>query len=78
MDEKKREGAIGYRPSDAIKGMFDNFCGGGASISRPQLIEVAMQFLKAQGEERMKEIIVSYLLNQPLVSDKKGEHRKTA
>ena len=56
--------------------MFEDLCAGSASITRPQLIEVAMQFLKAQGEERMKEIIVSYLLNQPLVSDKKGEHRK--
>jgi hypothetical protein len=76
MDEKKREGAIGYRPSEEMKKIFEKFCSGPASITRPQLIEVAMQYLTSCGEVEMKEIIMSFLLNG--TEAKKKHHKRTA
>lgn len=76
---KKQEPAIGYRPSEEVKKIFEEVCSGSASISRGQLIEVSMQFLISQGKERMKEIITNYLLgNFDSLEVKKGHLRKAA
>lgn len=59
---KKQESAVGYRPSEEIKKMFEKVCSGPASMSRGQLIEIAMRFLYEQGDEKMKKIVTDHLL----------------
>lgn len=75
--EEKREGPIGYRPSEEMKKIFDKYCSGKASISRGQLVEVAMQYLVSEGQEKMEEVIMNFLLNKKPEA-KKGDHRKSA
>ena len=76
MIKKSQSKLIGYRPSEEMKNIFEKFCSGPASISQPQLIEVAMQFLKSQGEQRMKKIIMGFLLNEDGWAEIEEENEK--
>lgn len=76
--DDKKESPVGYRPSKEVKQIFEEICGGSASISRSMLIEIAMKNLIDSGSDKMKEIIISYLINKtPKVEqNKKGVQKK--
>lgn len=85
---KKQENPIGYRPSEDMKKIFEKYCADRSRVNKSELVEIAMRFFAAHGEEAMKEIISKFIFGDSieeavkgkglLLGAKRGEHKKTA
>lgn len=52
-----RNPTIGYRPSDEALKFIESYCGKNSTLSRPQLIEIALKFLMNWPKEEIQKII---------------------
>lgn len=68
---KKRDNPIGYRPSEAMKDLFNRFCSENSKLDKTELVEVALRYFAAQGDQRMREVIASYIMGESIEDDVK-------
>jgi len=58
---KKQESAIGYRPSERTRKLFDKYCGETAKMSRGQLIDIALELILVFPEAKQDDLIWAIL-----------------
>lgn len=54
-----------------MKEIFNKFCSEKSKIDKTELVEVAMRYFAAQGEDRMREVIARFIMGESIEDEVK-------